>query len=181
MIYKMKRFRQLAPQDQFLILFTGLWLGLMVWLHCKYNYMSHRHIMPLVIFEFAWIFKGLHGLVLIFGGSRQKLHRNTAIAIGICIAPFIPKLIRPGHADKAAYKQAGLWLKNNTPTNVTLAVFDNRIGFYAERPYLPLNRAAALNQDYLIIKASDGPAMLPETTMLVTTVDKMIQIYRILP
>ncbi len=183
LLYKMKRFRQLRQQDQFLILFTGLWLVLMIWLHCKHGYMSHRHIMPLVVFGFAWILKGLHGLVLVFGCRRHVLHRNTAIVLGICIAVFVPKLIRPAHADKAVYKQAGLWLKDNTPADATLAVFDNRVGFYAERAYHPLERTATLKQGYVIVKAADESAALSETACLVTTgrthIDKVIWIYAV--
>ena len=182
-LYKMKRFRRLRNQDQFLILFTGLWLGLMIWLHCKTGYMSDRHIMPLVVFGFAWILKGLHGLVLVFDSQRIRLHRNTAVVIGICIAIFMPKLIRPAHADKAAYKQAGLWLRDNTPTESTLAVFDGRVGFYAERLYQSLNGTAPLNQDYLILKVSKKPTALPETAFLITTgqsnIDKVICIYAV--
>ena len=186
LLYKMKRFRRfrrLRRQDQFLILFTGLWLGLMVWLHCKTGYMSHRHIMPLVVLGFAWILKGLHGLVLVFGTKRMHLHRNTAVLLGICIAIFVPKLIRPAHADKAVYKQAGLWLRDNTPAESTLAVFDGRVGFYAERAYQPLNRTATLKQGYVIIKAADESVVLPETALPIATgqanIDKVIRIYAV--
>ncbi|MCD6174189.1 MAG: glycosyltransferase family 39 protein [Planctomycetes bacterium] len=183
LLYKIKRFRCLRNQDQFLILFTSLWLGLMIWLHCQHGYMSHRHIMPLVVFGFAWILKGLHGLVLVFGCQRCNLHRNTAVVLGICIAIFVPKLIRPAHADKAVYKQAGLWLRDHTPADSVLAVFDGRVGFYAERAYQPLSRTATLNQKYVIVKAADESAALPETAFLVTTgqanIDKVIRIYAV--
>ncbi|MEN8126928.1 MAG: glycosyltransferase family 39 protein [Planctomycetota bacterium] len=184
-LYRMKGFKRLAPRDQFLMLFIALWMGLMIWLHCRHGYMSYRHIMPLVVFGFAWILKGLHGVVLMFGSSRQKLNRNTAAVIGICIALFVPKLIRPAHADKAVYKQAGLWLRDNTPAEVTLAVFDNRIGFYAERLYSLSNIQTSLREDYLIIKADEEFDRLPKTALPVTTgqdeLDKFIRIYQIVP
>lgn len=185
LLFKAKRFGRLNPQDQFLILFTGLWLALMVWLHCKHGYMSHRHIMPLVVFGFAWIVKGLHGLALAFGSKRHNLHRNTAVAIGVCVAIFVPKLIRPAHADKAAYREAGLWLRDNTPADATLAVFDSRIGFYAERSFKPFSRNSSFKPDYAVIKASDESTALPETATLVTTgkagTDNIIRIYRLGP
>ena len=183
LLYKVKRFRRLRSHDQFLILFVGLWLGLMIWLYCRHGYMSHRHIMPMVVFGFAWILKGLHGLVLVFGGKQCNLYRNTAVVIGICIAVFIPKLIRPAHADKAVYRQAGLWLRDNTPAASTLAVFDNRVGFYAERAYQPLNGTAALKQGYVVVKAADESTALPETALPVSTgqanIDKVIWIYSV--
>ena len=182
-LYKMKQFRRLSPQDQFLCLFIGLWLGLMIWLYCRHGYMSHRHIMPLVIFGFAWIVKGLHGTALVLGSKRHQLHRNTGILIAVCAAVFVPKLVRPAHADKAAYRQAGLWLNENTPADATLAVFDNRVGFYAERPFVPICENIPSGPGYAVMKTSDEPTGLPKTAIRITTeqpsIDKAIQIYAV--
>jgi hypothetical protein len=184
LLHKVIRLGRLRPQDEFLCLFAWLWIGLMLWLYCKHVYMSHRHLMPLVVFGFAWILKGLHRLVLLLDGSRQRLHRNTAVVIGIGVALFVPHLIRPAHADKVSYRQAGLWLRENTPAEASLAVFDCRVGFYAERSSIPSNHKKALTQDYLILE-STTESDLPETARRVSTgqaeIDAVIEIYQLVP
>ncbi|MHC4782829.1 MAG: ArnT family glycosyltransferase [Planctomycetota bacterium] len=182
LLYKAKRFGRLRGQDQFLCVFTILWLVLMVWLHCNHGYISSRHIMPMVIFGFAWIFKGIHRFVMLFDGCRQRLHRNAAILIGIAVAIFVPKLIRPAHADKAIYPGAGVWLRENTPEEATLAVFDIRIGFYAERPWTRLKHEEPSMQDYLIVKSTTETG-IPESARRVSTgqagIDAVIEIYAV--
>ena len=184
-LFKIMRFSRLRPHERFLVLFVGLWLVLMIWLYTHHGYMSHRHIMPLVVFSFAWLLKGLHGLCLVFGCRRKHLHRHTGILIAIGIALFFPKLIRPAHADKAIYKQAGLWLKDNTPEKATLTVFDNRIGFYAERHFDSLTKQLLSNHHYLILKEPVKPSEIPSTALPLTTdhseMDKVIRIFQISP
>ena len=86
MIYKMKRYRRLPDHEQLVCLFNGLWLLLLIWLYCNHGYISQRHILPMTAFNFAWIFKGLHGTVLVLGSKRCPLHRNTAILIPFSVA-----------------------------------------------------------------------------------------------
>ena len=184
-IYKMTRFRHLRSQDRFLCLFCGVWLCLLIWLYCRHGYISDRHIMPLAVFGFAWILKGLHGLALMVCKDRRTLHRNTAILIGVCMAVFVPKLLEPVRKDKSPWRQAGVWLKENTPSDATIAVFDSRIGFYAERSYSSLLTKNSAKQDYLVFKASDIPDVLPQNALLIATgvkdIDNVISIYQIHP
>lgn len=49
------------------------------------------------------------------------------------VAICLPKLLTPVRADKAGYRAAAEWLRQNTKAEAVLAVPDNRIPLYAQR------------------------------------------------
>jgi hypothetical protein len=64
----------------------------------------------------------------------------------------------------------------------TLAVFDIRIGFYAERPWTRLKHEEPSMQDYLIVKSTTETG-IPESARRVSTgqagIDAVIEIYAV--
>lgn len=128
---------------------------MMILLHLTRGYIDKRHCLPLVCF--LMLFCG-DGFAIIESFLRKKgiIFRNKAdrsavpayrlwflISLAICS----PKLFRPINIDKIGYRDAALWLKENTDANDFIAVDDPRIGFYAERPFV----------ETLYIQKTDSP------------------------
>lgn len=182
-IWKLLSFNRLRRQERFLAIFIVLWLLMMIWLYSRTGYMSHRHIMPLLVFSFAWIQKGILLLALFFWKQRYHLHRKVSILLVICAVIFIPKLIRPVRVEKSVYKRAGVWLSQNTPDAACLTVFDNRIGFYAQRKYRRLKQHRKIIGNYLIIKSRNKSIGIPDDAVQIKTekgeIDEVISIYEL--
>lgn len=180
--FKLRRFARLDAPDQVLAILLVAWFGLLMWLYCYAGYISHRHIMPFVLFSMAWCCKGMTLLARRCTRNTDKRRRFASVFILVAIAIFIPRLIRPAHADKAHYTALGIWLNKNTPQDARLGVFDNRIGFYAQRAYKIRRRP--IEADYFIVrKNSDDALSLPTNAPKLETgiesVDQTIDIYQL--
>ena len=123
--------------------------------------------MPIVVFTVFYIPAGLR----IFGNwldNKWSLPNPKAsilkkkqlswfvilflVGIGICM----PKLLRPGRIKKQGYRDAAMWLRENTaPTDIT-AVPDRRIAFYAERKGLIYDKVVPEQAKYVVSIAKDG-------------------------
>jgi hypothetical protein len=132
------------PEKFFIITLVVLNVPLMVLLYCKYDYMSRRHTMPLVIFTIFYVSAGLQ----VIGGwlqgrlskevgkpSKTKTSETTwflvLLAIGISVC--IPKLLTPIRTTKQRFRDVAQWLATHTGTKDIVAVPDIRISFYAQR------------------------------------------------
>lgn len=182
LFFKLGRFSRLDAPDQVLAIFLAVWFGLLMWLYCYAGYISHRHIMPFVLFSMAWCCKGMALLARRCCQNTDNRRRFAWVFIIVAIVIFIPKLIRPAHADKAHYTALGLWLNKNIPQDARLGVFDNRIGFYAQRAYKIRRRP--IEADYFIVrKNSDDAVFLPKNAPILQTgmesVDQAIDIYQL--
>ncbi len=180
--FKLRRFSRLEVNDQVLTIFLVVWFGLLMWLYCYAGYISHRHIMPFVLFSMAWCGKGMALFARRCGSTVDKRRRFASAFIIVAIVIFIPKLFRPAHADKAHYTALGIWLNKNIPQDARLGVFDNRIGFYAQRAYKIRRRP--IEADYFIVrKNSEDAVFLPKNAPILQTgmesVDQAIDIYQL--
>jgi hypothetical protein len=173
-IRQLATLRRRRKQDQLLALFIGIWLLMMIWLYGQAGYMSGRHLMPMLVFACAWLDQGLLLLALLLWKRRQQVRRNAVILLVICTVIFIPKLVKPIRPEKAVYKQAGRWLSENTPRDARLAVFDNRIGFYAQRTHHRARQYRKLGCRYLILKPSDQTIKIPSRASVVKTGDPVV-------
>jgi hypothetical protein len=124
---------------------------IMVWLYCRYGYMSNRHTLPLIMILVLFVPAGLQELAFWlrdgFSGKVQACHvinQNTRrwfwalFLIGMLIC--MPKLLRPIRIDKQGYRLAAQWLEANTDSSDIVAVPDRRISFYAQRKGLIYNK-----------------------------------------
>ncbi len=139
------------PEKFFLTTLIALNIPLMIWLYCKYGYMSERHTLPLVTFTIFFVPVGLQALASWLqekspGKSKTSVTENngrfwflTLLVIGISIC--IPKLLRPVRIEKQGYREAAKWLKNHSDKEDIIAVPDFRISFYAQRKGLIYNDA----------------------------------------
>ena len=131
---------------------------MMVMLYCRWQYISRRHCMPLVVFTIFYVPVGLHIMSdwLAFRFSKGKLEKCQKSQLWFFIlfitglAICTPKLLRPIRADKKAYEVAAQWLKENTQKNDLIAVSDERISFYAERKRLVYDRNIPMGAQYAV-------------------------------
>jgi hypothetical protein len=129
------------PKAFFIIMLISINVSLMIWLYCKFGYMSDRHILPLLMILIFYVPLGLLDLSIWIHQRipwRGKiLNRNawlwflTFFLIGIFICA--PKLFRPIRIKKQGYRAAAEWLSTNTNSADVIAVPDIRISFYAGR------------------------------------------------
>jgi hypothetical protein len=63
----------------------------------------------------------------------------------------MPKLLMPPGSDKAGYRAAAAWLKENTAAEDLIAVPDSRITFYAERTGLIYDTKPPTRAKYVVI------------------------------
>jgi len=129
------------PQKFFTAALIALNVPLMIWLFCKYDYISGRHILPLVVLTIFFVPSGLqvlgNWLSAIF--SKTRLEKNQDLNLWFFIlliggsALCVPKLLTPLHADKCSYREAARWLTKHTDQIDIVAVPDTRISFYAQR------------------------------------------------
>lgn len=139
-----RKFDWYRPEKFFIIALVLLNIPLMVLLYCKYDYMSRRHTMPLVIFTIFYVSAGLQVMGTWLQGrhskdagkiSRMKTSEKTyffvLLVMGILIC--IPKLFTPIRTAKKGFRDAAQWLTMHTDTQDIVAVPDIRITFYARR------------------------------------------------
>ncbi|MFQ6035021.1 MAG: glycosyltransferase family 39 protein [Sedimentisphaerales bacterium] len=129
------------PQKFFTAVLIALNVALMIWLFCKYDYISGRHILPLVVFTIFFVPIGLqifgNWLRAMFCKSRLESNQDshlwfsTLVIAGLAICT--PKLLTPIRAEKHSYREAARWFANHTDQKDIIAVPDARISFYAQR------------------------------------------------
>ena len=129
------------PQKFFTAALIALNVPLMIWLYCKYGYISGRHILPLVVLTIFFVPSGLrvlgNWLSAIFSKTRLENNQDLNLWFFILLiggsALCLPKLLTPLHADKRSYREAARWLTEYTDKKDIIAVPDTRISFYAQR------------------------------------------------
>jgi len=153
------------PERFFVIAIISLNVPVMLWLYCKYGYMSYRHTLPLLIIPILYVPVGLQELAIWFHKRFSKKAGSFAatncderfwflvlfiIGTSICT----PKLLRPIRIKKQGYRAAAQWLKANTDGRDIVVVSDKRISFYAEREGLAYENGNIPKKVEYIVKIS---------------------------
>ncbi|RKY23368.1 MAG: hypothetical protein DRP62_06025 [Planctomycetota bacterium] len=153
----------LEPERVFIIALVALNVLIMVWLYCKFGYMSRRHTLPLVVFTIFYIPSGLQTLGFWLEDKFSRETQRTPATKGnkqfwflllliIGISICIPKLLTPIRAKKQSYRDAAQWLAKNTGENDIIAASDGRIGFYADRKCVEYDGQTIPRQAEYIVK-----------------------------
>jgi hypothetical protein len=132
------------PEKFFIIVFVAVNILAVIWLYCKFGYMSDRHILPLMMVLVLFVPAGIQEWALWLerkfsnkvdpsaaASHNQRLYFLVLLIIGFCIC--VPKLLKPIRIEEQGYRAAADWLKANTKSTDVIAVPDKRINFYAER------------------------------------------------
>jgi len=179
------------PEKFFVIAIIVLNIPVMIWLHCRYGYMSVRHTLPLMILPILYVPVGLQELAIwlqqIFPkkaespaavSSSERFWFLVLFFIGFSICA--PKLLRPIRVEKQGYRAAAKWLKANTDSATVVAVPDKRISFYAQRRglvYEDGNIPAGAEYVVKIFRKQEGehPSAVPLDRLEYEYVDKSIR------
>ena len=142
MYYRLCKKSKATQQERFFMpAFIILNIIMLTLLYCNYEYISRRHVLPLVAISIFYVPIGLGKLAEWFGDrfSKERLESSenrrrwflvlVLIGMGICV----PKLLKPIRIEKAGYRDAARWLDKHTGKDDIIAVPDKRIGFYAQR------------------------------------------------
>jgi hypothetical protein len=139
--FKTRTWRE--PAGFFMAAFVVLNIPIMIWLYCKYDYMSDRHTLPMLLFPILYVPVGLRQSAIwlrerffaqagFFAATRnERFWFLVLAATGVLIG--VPKLLEPIRSEKQGCRAAANWLKANTDVAARIAVPDKRISFYAER------------------------------------------------
>jgi hypothetical protein len=147
-MYTWFKTRTWREPDSFIIAaFVIVNIPIMIWLYCKYDYMSDRHTLPLLLFAILYVPVGLqesaiwlrqrfssHAGLFAATSRDERFWFLVLLVMGVLIC--VPKLLGPIRSEKQGYKAAANWLKANTDSAARIAVPDKRISFYAERTEL---------------------------------------------
>jgi len=158
-------------EERFLITsFITMNVVMMILRYCYIQLaVSRRWCLPLVAFTVFYIPVGLQIIGNWLNNKRSGPKQKTDIAekkrlcwfvilfligIGICT----PKLLRPVRIEKQGYRDAAMWLKENTEPEDIVAVHDRRLYFYAERKGLIYDKKVSKQAKYVvrIVKDEDG-------------------------
>lgn len=131
-------------------------------LDMRWGYISRRHLLPLTAIFCFFIPAGTEWLARRLFAKQWRMAFYVLIGVGLLICT--PKLLRPPGYDKKTYREAARWVADHTPANAAIYSCDNRIPFYAERPYhfYRQNKVSrlALKSDYWIVLSKDGRPQL---------------------
>lgn len=160
-------------EEFFIIALVVLNVPLMVLLYCKYDYMSRRHTLPLVIFTIFYASAGLGAMGAWLQGkfskgveksSKAKTSGTTwflvLLAVGFSIC--VPKLLTPIRTTKQSIREVAQWLATHTDAKDIIVVPDIRISFYAQRKGV-ICKAGQIPKKahYIVRELKGGEAILP--------------------
>ena len=146
-IVKLKNFKKLILTPYCLsvqVLFLYGLLLLFLWRH--YGYISRRYSVPIVVAGAGYIYPGLCLLVRKIqkipgrGGNLRIFRNRTILAVIltagllVCAGKYLEKT--PLRESKVGYRLTGDWIREHTPPAAVVAVPDNLLGMYTERPYI---------------------------------------------
>jgi hypothetical protein len=105
------------PEKFFIIVIIALNIPIMIWLYCKYGYISDRHMLPLLIIPILYVPIGLQELAIWFQerfskkvepfavkGRNEQFWFLVLFLIGVSICA--PKLLSPISIEKQGRTKA---------------------------------------------------------------------------
>ena len=115
------------------------------------NYLSARHILPLLLTSIYWIGEGfliIHDwiykklesrlLLLRSGPERKSIFIMVSLLI-LILAIVLPKTLKPQRYDRLPEKWAGIWIKDQSEKEAILLTTLPRVAHYANAKYEYIN------------------------------------------
>ncbi len=160
------RFRNNAEYAEWFLI-TAFVLANITMATLRYCYiqeiLSKRWTLPLITLTIFYIPVGLHiigsWLESVFPLNKEREKKEWLswfvilffISIGVCL----PKLLRPVRIEKQGYKDAAMWLRENSNPGDLVITPDSRIAFYAERKGLICTGTAPGQAKYIVKIVND--------------------------
>lgn len=100
---------------------------------------SVRWVVPIVALTVFYVYAGIEWTARKLAGHKanheKSIQKWICVLAGIGVLACLPKLLKPLGADKAVYRDAIDWIKDNTEPGDWFYTFDRRIVYYTNRPY----------------------------------------------
>jgi 4-amino-4-deoxy-L-arabinose transferase-like glycosyltransferase len=132
-----------GPRALFTATLTGLYAVLLYALTLSSGYVSRRHTLPPLVPLFGYA--GLGALAAgawaarwVRPGRRSARVLATAVLVAGVGAGEVAGLLQPRRSEELATRRAADWLRQHAPEPGPLAAPRQRLGYYADMPYLPL-------------------------------------------
>jgi hypothetical protein len=129
------------------------------------HFISRRHSLPLVVFTIFYIAAGIeiasNWIGVKVGRGRLRLfYILIIIGVVLCLAKMTNRCIM----QKYGYRDAAVWLSNNTAVSDIIVVPDRRIAFYAERNMIEYSDEEKILEpvDFIVQVVKDGKGRRPE-------------------
>jgi hypothetical protein len=134
-----------GPRGVYLLATIALYVAALFALTASSGYVSRRHALPPLLPLF-----GLAGVGALAVGARLATAvgqpRWSALAGGLVAIAFaageLAGQVAPKRLDELAGRRAAEWLRDHAPARGRLAASRQRLGYYAEMPYVPLTGVA---------------------------------------
>jgi hypothetical protein len=124
---------------------AALYLGVLFALAASAGYLSRRHALPplLPLFGYAGIGALAAGawLAQAAGAPQRRALAGALVLVGFVVGELTDSLA-PKRRDQLAARRAAEWLREHAPAPGRLAASRQRLGYYAERPFVPLTGIA---------------------------------------
>lgn len=158
-----------GPRAAFSAATIALYAGVLFALAVSAGYLSRRHALPPLLPSFGYAGVG----ALAFGALLARFARapqRAALAGALVVAAFAAgeaaRQIAPKRLDELAGRQAAEWLRDHAPAPGRLAASRQRLGYYAEMPFVPLAGIADDALDRYLSRAGARYVLLEEPGQL---------------
>ena len=121
-----------------MLVWSLLWLALMVWLVRRAGYLDGRHTLPLELVLYAHLAVAFAFWATVARGRFHRPRTAAAIAAAVILLAMLPGLIRlavPPMADRQFIRDAAAWVQAHTPADTVVCDNEQLIGYYSGRYY----------------------------------------------
>lgn len=170
-----------TEREGFLLSIMCLYAMVLYWM-ASLSYISHRYMISLVALCLIWSGRGLlelhHWLFKrISSETLEKIHISAAkgvvVLTAMTVVIILPVTIHPQREEKQGRKEAGLWIRSNSPSRPSIYTHMVRVNYYAggriiflaeEKIRYPdlLERARSKGSDFLVISEEGIESICPE-------------------
>ncbi|MBW8000513.1 MAG: glycosyltransferase family 39 protein [Planctomycetes bacterium] len=163
--YYFRKLPKTFVQTFFAAAFISMNFLMLFWQVSYRGILSRRHTFTLVAFTIFYVVVGLRVISTWLSNRFSKDNSSTSksredwfrllMVIGVIIC--LPKLLLPLRIEKQGYREAAMWLRNNTSAEDIVIVPDKRLGFYAERRWVEeFNKDVKVKAQYRVKVIRDG-------------------------
>jgi len=158
-----------GPRGAYVLASVGLYVGVLYALTASAGYVSRRHALPplLPLFGYAGVGALAAGAWL---ARAARAPQRSALAGALVLAGFaageLAGALPPKRLDELAGRRAAEWLRDHAPARGRLAAARQRLGYYAEMPYVPLAGVADDALDRYLSRAGARYVLVEEPGQL---------------
>ncbi|MBN1254722.1 MAG: glycosyltransferase family 39 protein [Deltaproteobacteria bacterium] len=151
--------REFGVEERYLALLIVVFIAILF----PNLYASGRYHLPAIFLLYLWAGFGFVKIRELIDSKFTRYPKLTAvIPVMILLGTILPISLQPQRLDKIGRKEAGLWLRQQTPTPPLILTDDPRVAYYAGGAYVTIppgvtpekivNMGIKQRVDYLVIE-----------------------------